>query len=533
MPESKARSRTAGTALERLPAGTHVPEIGASATSLSSTRTDLAVCFAFEPTGIPTAPGLPASGALAKALARLVRSEGFKGKRKETLLWQSAGRFPAARYLIVGLGKRSGYSVDLLREGCGMAARRALMVKARTMSVALPEAPANASFEALAGAATEGISLGAYRMAKYLTGEEDGKVHLSRVELLAPKAQGSEARRGITAGTVRSFATNLVRDLVNEPAMALTPMKMAEVAKRIAADRGLTIKVHVKKDLERMKMGALLGVSAGSHQPPCLIHLTYRPRGAPGRSGRLPKIALVGKGLTFDSGGLSLKTATGMETMKLDKAGASVVLGVLGALAELQPAVEVHGILGMTENMPGGSAIKPGDILRTMAGKTIEVLNTDAEGRLVLADALAYAARQGPDQIIDLATLTGACMVALGPVVTGVFGTNQPMVDRFLESARGAGEKMWQLPLYEEYADQIRSDIADIKNSPSSRYGGAITAALFLKNFVDDKTPWIHLDIAGPAFLESEQGFMRKGATGAVVRTLLTYVCSLAGSEAT
>jgi leucyl aminopeptidase len=202
----------------------------------------------------------------------------------------------------------------------------------------------------------------------------------------------------------------------------------------------------------------------------------------------------------------------------------------MAALAELKPDVEVHGIMGMTENMPGGAAIKPGDILKTMGGKTIEVLNTDAEGRLVLADALAYAQTLKPDQIIDLATLTGACMVALGPVVTGVFGTNQEMVDKFLAASRAAGEKMWQLPLCEDYGDLIRSEIADIKNSPSSRYGGAITAALFLKTFVADEYPWIHLDIAGPAFYESEQGFMRKGATGAVVRTLLTYLDSYSAS---
>ncbi|HET9481369.1 MAG TPA: leucyl aminopeptidase, partial [Candidatus Polarisedimenticolia bacterium] len=278
--------------------------------------------------------------------------------------------------------------------------------------------------------------------------------------------------------------------------------------------------------LRSMGMGAILGVAAGSDQPPCLIHLTYKPRGRAAR-----KVALVGKGITFDSGGLSIKTAAGMETMKLDKAGASAVLAVMSALPALAPNVVVHGIMGMTENMPGGRATKPGDILRTFGGKTVEVLNTDAEGRLVLADALGYAQKQHVDRIIDLATLTGACMVALGPVVTGVFGNNQAMADSFLDAARRAGEKMWQLPLLDDYADQLRSDIADLKNSPTSRYGGAITASLFLKSFVDDEVPWLHLDIAGPAFYETEQGYMRKGATGAAVRAVLTYIEDLGSAR--
>jgi leucyl aminopeptidase len=296
------------------------------------------------------------------------------------------------------------------------------------------------------------------------------------------------------------------------------------MARAIASEKGLQIRVLEKKDLAALKMGAILGVSAGSDQPPCVIHITYAP---PRGSGRVPRLALVGKGLTFDSGGLSLKTATGMETMKLDKAGATAVLAVMSALADLKPAVEVHGIMGMTENMPGGSAIKPGDVLRTMGGKTIEVLNTDAEGRLVLADCLGDAQTLKPDQIIDMATLTGACLVALGPHAAGLFGTDQEQVDALLSAAGRAGEKMWQLPLYDDYNEQIRSEIADVKNT-GNRYGGAITAALFLKHFVQPGMPWAHLDIAGPAFHETEQAYMRKGATGAMVRTILTYIEDLA-----
>lgn len=479
-----------------------------------SARTDLAVCFAFERGGIL---GPQATSALGKALTRVARDEKFKGKIKETLLWNPAGRFPGARYMIVGLGRKAAFSAEMLRDACGYAARRAAAAKIAKMAVWLPDG-------ALAEAAVEGLCIGSYRMSKYLTTNDAAGTPLSAVAILASKETQTVVRNGVTRGLIRATATNLVRDLVNEPAIALTPSRMATVARALAKQHGLEIKVLEKKDLEKIGMGAILGVSAGSVEPPCVIHLTYRP------STPKARIALVGKGLTFDSGGLSLKTATGMETMKLDKAGASVVLGVMTAVAQLKPGIEVHGIMGMTENMPGGAAIKPGDILKTMGGKTIEVLNTDAEGRLVLADTLAYAQSLKPAEIIDLATLTGACMVALGPIVSGVFGNDQAMVDRFLAASRAAGEKMWQLPLLDEYSDQMRSDIADIKNTPNTRYGGAITAALFLKTFVADEYPWIHLDIAGPAFYESEQGYMRKGATGAVVRTLLTYLDSYGAS---
>ena len=512
-----------------VPAGTQPPRVTASVSSFAATKCDVAICFVFEGEKTPSIPGLAATSPLAKNLAAVLKGESFKGKRKDLAVWQSAGRFAAGRYFLAGLGRRSEFTPDRLREGCGLAARRAAGLKARKLVVALPPRP-GASARELAIAATEGLALGSYRLSKYQTGEEARTLPIKTAELIVAKESLKETLEGIGRGRISAVATNLVRDLVNEPAMVVTPSRMAEIARRVAKEGGFQIKVHEKKDLERLKLRAILGVSAGSAQPPCLIHMIYRPRRAAGRK-PLRRIALVGKGLTFDSGGLSLKTASGMETMKLDKAGATVVLAVMAALASLELPIEVHGIMGMTENMPGGSALKPGDVLHTMSGKTIEVLNTDAEGRLVLADALEFAQQQKPDQIIDLATLTGACMVALGPSCSGVFGTDQVMVDGLLQAAARAGEKMWQLPLFEDYRDMIRSDIADVKNSPSSRYGGATTAALFLKNFVKDGMPWVHLDIAGPAFLESEHGFMRKGATGAPVRTLINYLEALADSQ--
>jgi leucyl aminopeptidase len=263
-------------------------------------------------------------------------------------------------------------------------------------------------------------------------------------------------------------------------------------------------------------MGGILGIGQGSHNPPRMVHLVYRPSTAPTR-----RIALVGKGLTFDSGGLSLKTAEGMETMKCDMAGAAAVLATLCALPEFAPAVEVHGIMGVAENMPGGAAIRPGDVVRIMNGKTVEVRNTDAEGRVVLADCLSFVSRlDGVDTAIDLATLTGACVVALGPLASGVMGNHRPLVDEILRAAEAAGESMWPLPLYPEYREHIRSDVADIKNT-GIRWGGAITAGLFLQEFVRDGLRWAHLDIAGPAFGEKEYSYLSKGGSGVGVRTLL------------
>ncbi len=529
MPEAAPAALPAGT----LPADSPVPKVSAAAASFVTSRADIAVCFAFE-SERPSPLGVPASSALAKALVRLMQSEGFRGKRREILVWQSGGRFASIRYLVVGLGDKSSASPESLREACGIAARRTVDLPSRRRggkSMFLLPPFESTSREMLAEAATEGILLGAYRMTKYLTGDEGKPPRIATAVLLADRRDLKAVQSGISRGTVRASAANLARDLVNEPAGVLTPTRMAAVARHLAKQRGLEIRVLDKKELVKRGMGAILGVSAGSAQPPCMIHLIYRPSRAARRGSRRPRIALVGKGLTFDSGGLSLKTAAGMETMKLDKAGACAVLGAMSAIAQLKPDIEVHGVMGMTENMPGGAATKPGDVLRSLSGKTIEVLNTDAEGRVVLADALAYAQQQKVDEMIDLATLTGACMVALGPSVSGVFGNRQEMVDALLSAARSAGEPMWQLPLRDEYNEFLRSEVADVKNTPGSRYGGAITAGLFLRTFVSDEVGWVHLDIAGPAFMESERGYTRKGGTGAGVRTLITYVESLAARQ--
>jgi leucyl aminopeptidase len=313
-------------------------------------------------------------------------------------------------------------------------------------------------------------------------------------------------------------STWVARDLINAPANDVHPTHLAKVAGEIAKETGLGLQVFERADCKKMGMGAFLGVAAGSEQPPKFIHLTYTPKGKSRR-----RVAVIGKGITFDSGGLDLKPAEGMLRMKDDMSGAAAVLGIMKALPALQPPVEVHGLIAATENMPSGAAVRPGDILTAMNGTTIEIGNTDAEGRLTLADAIVYAAQKvNADEIVDMATLTGACVVALGPLCSGLFANNQGLADRLLTAAAAAGERVWQLPLIDEYRENLKSDVADM-NNVGPRGGGAITAGLFLKEFAGDRA-WAHLDIAGPAFVEKDMPLGPKGATGYAVRTILTYL---------
>ena len=319
----------------------------------------------------------------------------------------------------------------------------------------------------------------------------------------------SDVQEGIVFGEAMKFT----RDLANTPAQIATPSKLAEIAKSL---EGIETKVFDKDEIERMGMGAYLAVGQGSVQPPKFIHMKYTGKNVK------KKIALIGKGICFDSGGLDIKPPSSMLTMKDDMSGAACILGVMRALTELKPDMEVHGIIAACENMPSGSSYKPGDILTAKNGKTIEVDNTDAEGRLTLADALCYACELGVDEVIDIATLTGACMVALGTVASGIMGNDEQMIERLIQTAKDSGETYWQLPMFKEYMDSLKSDIADMKNT-GSRYGGASTAGLFLQEFVKD-TKWCHIDIAGTAYLEKPQKEFIAGATGAGVRTLLNYV---------
>ena len=368
----------------------------------------------------------------------------------------------------------------------------------------------NHAFEDLACAAVEGLALGSYRFDTYKTG--NSKTTILR-EATITGVDGSTLKAGIRRALVACDATCWARDLVNTGPSDTTPLFLAQQARKLAGGP-IRVKIYDRAKCRAMGMEAFLCVSRGSNQPPALIHLVYKPKG------RLRgKIAFVGKGVTFDSGGLSLKTAGGMETMKSDMAGGAAVLGVFRALQSLKFPMEIHGVIAATENMPGGSAVKPGDIVSTMNGKTIEVLNTDAEGRLTLADALAFAQKQGCKEIVDLATLTGACVIALGRAVD-TMGNNQQFTDRVIDASKRAGERLWQLPLYDDYREMIRSNVADIKNI-GGRAAGAITAGLFLSEFVKRGVKWVHLDIAGAAFVDKSIPESPKGGTGAGVRTLL------------
>jgi leucyl aminopeptidase len=394
-----------------------------------------------------------------------------------------------------------------------------------TLTQALPGDPA-AAVQAVA----EGALLAAYRFDKYKHAKANGArpAELATLALVPGPAagRGSGGRSALTgalaAGQVRAAATNLARDLSNEPANALHPADLAAAARRLLAGKGVTVKVKNEKELAAEGFGGIIGVGQGADHPPRLIELRYAPKGAAG------DVVLVGKGITFDSGGLDLKTAEGMERMKGDMSGAAAVLGVLKVLPRLRPAVEVHGLVAATDNMPSGSATKPGDVLRAMNGKTIEVNNTDAEGRLTLADAIAYARKEiKPHEIVDIATLTGACSIALGSLCGGAMSNDAALQSRVLAAGARVGERLWPLPLIDEYREGLRSEVADLRNT-GPRPGGAITAGLFIREFAGD-TPWVHLDIAGVAFTDKDLPYASKGGVGFGARTLIEYVLTAAG----
>jgi leucyl aminopeptidase len=362
----------------------------------------------------------------------------------------------------------------------------------------------------------EGAILGTYTFDRYKREKTDK--HVETLRLSEPDGRyRREATEGARRGQIFAEATWFARDLVNAPANDVHPTHLAEVAAEIAKAGGIKLQVLERDDCEKLGMGAFLGVAAGSEQPPKFIHLSWTP------SRSRKKVAVIGKGITFDSGGLDLKSAEGMLRMKDDMSGAAAVLGIMRALPALKPQVEVHGLIAATENMPSGAAIRPGDVLRAMNGTTIEIGNTDAEGRLTLADGICYAIQKiNADEIVDMATLTGACVVALGPLVSGLFSNNEDLAKRLMTAAAAAGERVWRLPLVDEYRENLKSDVADM-NNVGPRGGGAITAGLFLKEFAGDR-PWAHFDIAGPAFLEKDTPLAPKGGTGCAVRTILTFL---------
>ena len=441
----------------------------------------------------------------------------FTGAEGSAFVYGTGGRIGAATILLIGLGKAEEIGADSWRKAGARARKEAAAQGA--VDLAFFFAPDKDAALA-AGAVAEGALLASYQFHKY---RSDGKPHSEvRSMTLFRSGLGKPAalKRAIDLAVETVPGVFAARDLVNEPPSVANARFIGETAQRLCRGRGLSTEVWNKRKIAAMNLAGLLAVNRGSVEEPRFIVIRYRPRAKAKK-----KVALIGKGITFDSGGLSLKSGKGMETMKLDMAGGAAIIGAMSRLPELAPAVEVTGYIPTTDNLPSGSAQKPGDIIRYLNGKTIEVLNTDAEGRLILADGLALAAKEKPDCMINLATLTGACMVALGTEVAGLFSNNQPLADALIRASKEVGEKLWQLPLVKEYRDEIKSSVADMKNIGGS-YGGAITAALILQEFVDG-VPWAHLDIAGPAFAEKEMLLSAKGGTGFGVRTLLRFLTGL------
>ena len=427
-----------------------------------------------------------------------VEQDKFEGKFGETYLLPTYGQEKYRKVLVIGFGKKEEFNPNKLREAIAKSVKKAMSVEAKTVAFKLNGVEFDYSEQF-----TFGVRIADYKFDKYKSEKKDNKIKEVFVEANEEIVRRSEKI---------SDAMNFTRNIANEPAQFATPTELAS----IACDLGLDTKIYDKEECEKMGMGAFLAVGRGSAQEPKFIHMKYTC------SNPKKKIAIIGKGITFDSGGLDIKPASSMLTMKDDMSGAACVLGVMSIIKELNPQVEVHGIIAACENMPGGKAYKPGDILTAKNGKTIEVDNTDAEGRLTLADALCYACELGVDEVIDLATLTGACMVALGTQAAGIMGNDNTLVKNLIQTAENSGERYWELPLWEEYGDSLKSDVADMKNT-GSRWGGASTAGVFLKKFVKD-VKWAHIDIAGVAFIEKPQKEFISGATGAGVRTLLNYI---------
>ncbi|RKH44895.1 leucyl aminopeptidase [Corallococcus sicarius] len=477
------------------------------------------------------APLATADSALDGKLRAAATQEGFKGKGDQSFLLHTLGRLGSDRILLLGLGNRARFQPEVLRLAAGRAAKTAQRLKATAIGFRLP---ATDNAEAAVRAAVEGLELGVYRFDKYKSAarEEKGAPKLTRATLTLP--QGTEKSRALedalALGLKLAEAVNWARDLVNEPPNVVTPSRLAQAAQQAAKEAGLQAEIGGRKEIERLNMGMFLGVTAGSVQEPRLIHLVYTPKNA--KDAKRAPLALVGKAVTFDSGGLSLKPTEGMVEMKTDMAGSAAVLAAMKVIGSVvKPPFPVHAFIGACENMPSGTAYKPGDILTARSGKTVEITNTDAEGRLVLGDILTWAGEHEPSAIIDLATLTGACMVALGNYIVGAFGDDDATVNSVLDAAKVAGEEMWRLPVTDLQKDALRSEVADMKNS-GERWGGAINAALFLKEFVGD-VPWVHLDIAGPSNSPKERGYFNKGATGVGARTLVELVRQRATDVAT
>ena len=488
---------------------------------ITNAETPCVVVNLFEGVAAPGGGTGAVDRALGGMISELIASGEVRGTWGEMTLIHTFSRIAAPRVLVAGLGKSGEFTVDRVRDLSAAIAKhlRSRRIE-RFATITHGAGIAGLDAEACAQAIAEGATLGLYRFDRHKKPEEDATELQSLTIVERDAAKVPALKRAAERGAIVAEAANFARDLANEPSNVLTPTELASRAEATAREHGLGCHIYDREWAEQMGMGSFLGVAKGSAQPPKFIVLTYQG------AGEARPLGLVGKGITFDTGGISIKPAAGMEEMKGDMSGAACVIAAMQAIARLKPAINVTALAPATENMPGGNAIKPGDVLRAMNGKTIEVLNTDAEGRLILADALSYACKLDLSPVIDVATLTGAISVALGNVAYGVFTNNDALLDRVRSASDAAGEKCWPFPMFSDYKENIKSTIADMKNS-GGRGAGSINAAMFLKEFVDER-PWAHLDIAGVDFFEKEKGVLVKGGSGIPVRTLVNIALDLA-----
>ncbi len=500
-------------------------EIKVIAGDIARVDADAVVVNLFEGVEQPGGATAAVDTALDGAIAALIRRGEMKGKFAEVSIVHTFGKLPAGIVAVVGLGRSEDFTADRVRGAAGEFCRALRRLNCHKIATVLHGAGAGGiDAGRSAEAITEGAVLGLYTFARYKKPEYED---VGEMLIVVPKEDEAAAlESAVHRGRVVAEAANAARDMVNEPANYMTPGQMAEAAREMARRHALEFKVLEVEDMEAMGMEALLGVARGSIERPRLIVLSYK-----GDEGSQQALGYLGKGITFDSGGLSIKPSEGMGDMKQDMAGAAAALAALGAIAELRPSINVTAVVPVAENLPSATAFRPGDVLKAMNGKTVEVVTTDAEGRLILADALSYARQMGLSPLVDLATLTGASRIALGNLYASLFSNNQALADKVLDAARRTGERMWQMPMPEEYKEQIKSDIADMKNV-GNRQGGAITAALFLAEFAGD-TPWVHVDVAGPESSPKESGYLVKGATGFGVRTLVELALNEAQRQVT
>jgi len=485
--------------------------------NLAEHKTEAAVFVHFEGEALPVGAASLLDERWGRKIAEIIGLGDFKGKKNEIAVTYTQDNFPVKRIVIAGLGKRSDFSPDRVRGAFAKAAQHIRSIYVTDFSTSLPFDGLEMADESVAEGVVEGAVLGLYQYLPFKTVDRKDEQVISSFKIFIEKGDAKAVRAAVKRAEIISEAVNFARDLVSAPGNEMTPTDLANEAQASLKGKNISCSVLNETKMKELGMNALLGVARGSHQPPKMIVAEYRG----GKKSDKP-IVLVGKGITFDSGGISIKPSENMERMKTDMAGGAAVIATMRAASALLLPLNLIGIVPATENLPGGNAYKPGDILRSLSGQTIEVVNTDAEGRVILADALTYACRFNPAAIIDLATLTGACVVALGDEVIGMLGTDEGLKCQLRKAADLTGEKLWELPLGEQYDELIKSDVADYKNS-GGRMGGASTAATFLGKFVGDSR-WVHLDIAGPAWFEKARPYIPKGASGIGVRLLVQFL---------